>query len=557
MKKLICLLAAVLLVFGMACTKKAAEAPAMEPVEAPAATAEPAAQEPAVRPGPDKDLVILYTNDVHCGVDKALGYVSLATLKNALLEEGKYVALVDAGDFAQGETIGVVSKGGYLVDVMNAIGYDIAIPGNHEFDYGMDRFFELKDMANFPILSCNFMDLKANAPVLDAYKILEFGGVKVAFVGISTPQTITSSTPTYFQDDSGNWIYGFCQDETGDALYAAVQSAVDAAVSEGAQYVVAVGHCGIEANSSPWTSTEIIAATNGIDVFIDGHSHSVVESESVKNKDGKNVILTQTGTKLNNIGMLTIDTLGGCRTALVSDSDIHTVIGDIEDAYKEKVEEVVAHTDIDLTTKDPATGERLVRNNETNLGDLCADAYRTIGEADIGFVNGGGVRADIPAGDVTFDQIISVHPFGNMLCVIEATGQQVLDALEHGARNWPGENGGFLQGSGLTYEINGKVASTVETDENGMFKAVAGERRVQNVLVDGEPIDPAKTYTLAGHDYMLKNGGDGYAMFAGCTVLKDMVMADNQLLITYITENLGGTVGSDYAEPQGRITILD
>ena len=534
-------------------------APAAAPV-APVATEAPAPSE-APAPTLDMDRVILYTNDVHCGVDDAIGYAGLAAFKKQLENDGCYVALVDAGDAVQGAPIGTLSTGSYIIDIMNQLGYDAMIPGNHEFDYGMDRFFELKEQANFPIISANFMDLKTNAPVLDAYVMKEYNGVKVAFVGISTPKTITSSTPAYFQDENGEFIYGFGQDADGSTVYSMVQKAVDDARSAGAQYVVALSHLGITADCAPWMSTDVIANTNGIDIVLDGHSHSVIDCERVKNKDGEWVFLSSTGTKLNAIGMALIQTNGNVSTGLVSDytekdPDADAFIKDIQAKFDEVLKKVVAKTDVDLTITEPGSDVRIVRNAETNLGDLCADAYRAMSGADIAFVNGGGVRKSIPAGDITYEQILNVHPFGNSLCMVEATGQEILDALEMSVRSLPEENGGFLQVSGLTFEINTKTKSSVQLDENGLFVSVDGDRRVENVMVGDAPIDPAKTYTLACHDYLLKNAGDGYTMFQDNTILLDSIMLDNQVLINYITDTLGGVVGEEYADPYGQGRIV-
>ena len=505
-----------------------------------------------------KDIVILYTNDAHCGIEDGMGYQGLSAAKRALLAAGNKVLLVDNGDAVQGDTIGTLSKGEYIIDIMNKLGYDVATPGNHEFDYGMDQFNKLVEKADFDYISCNFVDKDGN-PVLKPYVIKEADGVKIAFVGISTPKTITTSTPTYFQDGNGNYIYGFMQDDTGEKLYAAVQSAVDAARKEGAKYVIAMAHLGIEADCQPWTSSDVIVNTSGIDVVLDGHSHSTIAGDIVKNKEGKDVILTSTGTKLANIGCLTITADGKLSTALINDDGMGDTIAEIKSGYEEIVNTVVASTKVELTVNDPVSGERMVRRQETNLGDLCADAYRAMSGADIAVVNGGGIRVSIPAGDITYGQIIAVHPFGNEMCVVEATGQQILDALEMGARNAPGECGGFLQVSGLTYEIDLNVEPTVEVNADGMFTGVSGEYRVKNVKVGDEPLDLAKTYTLASHNYMLKSAGDGMAMFQGCTLLQDSVMIDNQVLINYIVDVLGGVVGEDYADPygQGRITVIE
>ena len=525
---------------------------------APAETPAPTPAEETAYLGLDNDIVILYTNDVHCAVDDNLGYTGLATVKNALEAQGKHVVLVDNGDAVQGDTIGNLSNGEYIIDIMNEVGYDVATPGNHEFDYGMDQFFALTEQANFPYVSANFVDNDGNT-VLDPYVIKDVAGVKIAFVGISTPKTITTSTPKYFQDDNGNYIYAFQQDETGEKLYAAVQSAVDAARAEGAQFVIALAHLGIEEDCSPWTSSEVIVNTTGIDAVLDGHSHSMIQGEKVKNKDGAEVLLSSTETKLAYIGCLTIKDDGSMSTTLISDNGMKEFIGGIQEEFEELVNTVVASTDVDLIIKDPASGERIVRVTETNLGDLCADAYRAISGADVAIVNGGGVRADIPAGDITYGQIIAVHPFGNEMCVVECTGQEILDALELGCSKLPAESGGFLQVSGMTYTVDLNVESTVKLDENGMFVSVEGERRVKDVTIGGEPLDPEKTYTLASHNYKLKDCGDGYSMFADNVFLQDSVMIDNQVLINYIVDVLGGTVGEEYADPygQGRITIIE
>ena len=509
------------------------------------------------------DVVVLYVNDVHCGIDDNLGYQDLVTVKNAYERMGHKVLIVDNGDAIQGDVVGTLSKGEAIIDIMNESGFDVAVPGNHEFDYGMKRFLELSKKANFPYVSCNFTD-KDGKPVFDAYKIIEVEGKKLAFVGICTPKTITSSTPKYFMNDAGEYIYFFGQDETGEKLYGEVQAAVDAAKADGADYVIALAHLGTEEDCAPWTSSEVILNTTGIDVVLDGHSHSTWEEEHVKNKDGKDVILTSTGTKLVAIGVMTIAADGTIHTGLVNDkgedgNSVKAYINDIKAQNEELINQVVAHTDVELYITDPKTGERMVRSNETNLGDLCADAYRVLSGADVAFVNGGGVRNNIAAGDITYGDIIKVHPFGNMMCVVEATGEEIYEALEMSASKLPSEFGGFLQVSGMTFTIDLNVESPVVTDENKMFVKVDGEPRVKDIMIGDEPIDLNKTYTLACHDYKLKNMGDGYSMFADNVFLQDSVMLDNQVLMTYIIDVLGGNVGEDYKDPygQGRITIIE
>ncbi len=508
--------------------------------------------------------VILYTNDVHCGVSDNLGYVGLETVKNALINNGDDVLLIDNGDSIQGDTIGTLSKGDYIIDIMNDVGYDVATIGNHEFDYGMEQFFTLRNKADFPYISANFMN-RDGETVLDSYVIQDLGNYRIAFVGASTPKTITTSTPRYFQNETGEYIFSFCQDETGEKFYNAIQTAVDSARSKKVDFVIVMAHLGNEASCSPWTSSELIENTNGIDAVLDGHDHQAYDCILVKNKDGKEVPLSSTGTKLANIGCLTIRTDGKITTKLINDAGVQDAIRTINEEFDELINEVVATTKVDLTTMDAnATGTdgkpiRAIGIEETNLGDFCADAYRILSGADIGFINGGGIRSDIAAGSITYGNIISVHPFGNEICVVEVTGQQILDALEFGASKLPDENGAFLQVSGLTYTINMAVPSTVRTDADSMFTGVSGDYRVQDVKVGGDPLDLAKTYTVASHNYMLKDCGDGFSMFKDAKLVQDCVMIDNQVLINYITESLGGVVGDAYADPygEGRINIIN
>lgn len=575
---------------------------------------------------PDQEIIILYTNDVHCGVTDNIGYAGLALYEKQMKEETPYVALVDAGDAIQGAPIGTLSEGGDIVSIMNQVGYDFAIPGNHEFDYGMDRLLELSDQLNCGYYSCNFTDLRTGESVFESYKIMDFGQVQVAFVGATTPESFTKSTPKYFQDDSGNYIYGFCEDETGQALYSRIQETVDEARTAGADYVILVGHLGNAGITPRWASQAVVANTDGIDAVIDGHSHETVASTTLKNKDGEDVLLTQTGTKLADIGKMTIGTDGTITAELVDqvtggeagasytvqrgdslsriakrelgsynlwnviyeanrdqlsnpnvirpgqvltipgsqtaeggkaeDPQTAQFIADIEAQFQETLNTVLATTSVDLTVNDPATGERRVRSGETNLGDLTADAYRYVLGAEIGFSNGGGIRDSIAAGNITYNDTLRVFPFGNMGCVAEVTGQQIKDALEMGARNYPEENGALQQVSGLTYTIDSSIPSSVQLDDKRNFVAVTGPYRVTDIMVNGEPLDLNRTYTLASHNYLLKDGGDGMTMFAGCNIVKDEVMADVDLLSAYVRDNLGGVVGEEYANPAGQGRIL-
>ncbi len=524
--------------------------------------------------GLTRDVVVLYTSDVHCGIEKGFGYAGLAAVRDTLAQTC-HVLLVDNGDSIQGEAIGTTTRGEANLLLMNAVGYDLAIPGNHEFDYGMERFLELAEMAEFTYLSANFN--REGELVFAPWEIREFDGVKIAFVGLTTPKTLTSSAPKYFQNEDGEYIYDFMQDENGEKFYAAAQSAVDDARAAGADYVIVMCHLGNEADCQPWTYADLIANTNGIDVVLDGHSHDTEQVEML-NKDGETVLRAACGTKLANVGYLRIAKDGTLSTGLYSwhnavalpellglDNSVAAAVTAATAELNVKLKEVVARTAVDLRINDPVAKMEdgspvlIVRSAETNLGDLCADAYRALSGADVAVVNGGGIRADIKAGDITLGDIIAVHPFGNALCVVEVTGQQLLDALEMGVAALPGAKGGFLQVSGMCFEVHTYLPSSVTTDESGMFTGVAGEYRVKNVLIGGEALDLEKTYTLASTNYMVKSFGDGMAMFEGCTLLQDEVMLDNQLLIQYIVENLGGVIGEEYADPygQGRIVAVE
>ena len=520
---------------------------------------------------PEK-IIILHTNDVHCQIDQKknkdgivtnIGYAGVLAYKKEMenLHGINNVTLVDAGDAIQGGPIGTLSKGEYIVDIMNYVGYDVACPGNHEFDYGMENFLKLStetSKANY--ICCNFRDLEGN-PILSPYTLIKYGDLTIAYLGINTPESFTKSSPIYFQDENGNYIYDFAQGEKGQTLYKTVQKYVDEAIKEGANYVVAIGHLGDEGASEYWSSKSLIKNTYGIDIFIDGHSHEVY-SEILKNKKGKNVLLAQTGTKLQNLGKITINTKNKKITSefisnyKAQDEDAVNYIEGIKNKFSDVLQEVVAKSSVTLTTLDPTTHKRAIRNSETNLGDFCADAYRSIVGADIAFANGGGIRADIEEGNITYEEIINVHPFGNEICMIETTGQDILDALEIGACEYPIENGGFLQVSGLSYTIDPSIPSSVVFNERGQFVKVDGKYRVTEVIVGNEPLVLNKTYTLASHNYMIKNGGDGYTMFMDDKMIKDSVVIDNGALINYITENLNGVIGDEYKNPKGNGRII-
>ncbi len=525
----------------------------------------------------EAETVVLYTNDVHCAIDD---YSVLAAYRAELIAQGKNVVTVDAGDAIQGEVIGALTEGAAVVDIMNTVGYDYAVPGNHEFDYGMDVFLDIaQDKADYEYLSSNFWYLPSVSPVLSRYAVEDFGDYQVAFVGISTPETITKSTPEFFKGEGGNYIYGFPVYPgglTNEILYENIQQSVDAAVADGADIVVAVGHTGIAETTDGWKSTDIIANTNGIDYFIDAHSHETIESAVYKNKDNTDVVLTSTGTKFANFGVLTISD-GNASFELVNPDDVkvetlsadakaaHATVKEKIDGYKDEIAylyEAIGTSEAKLVTYN-ADKSWAVRMKETNAGDFVTDAYRAVTGADVAVANGGGVRGEVEIGDVSRKTLMDMNPFGNDMCVLEVTGQQLIDVLEHGARNCPEPLGGFFQVSGVTFEIHAYRESPVITDQLGDFIEIDEDmmRRVQNVYVGGEEVDLEKTYTLVGSKYVLTQGGDGLTMLEDATVVQaEGLPCDNEMLIKYFTETLDGVIPADkYGNPdgEGRITVIE
>ena len=507
--------------------------------------------------GDKSDVTILYTNDVHTYIDKQspkLTYAAIADLKQSYQNAGKDVLLVDAGDHVQGTAYGSMDEGASIIKLMNAAGYDVATPGNHEFDYGMDRAKAIMKEADFPYLSCNWVDLRTGLRVLPSVKVFVRGGRRIAFVGVTTPETFTKSTPAYFMDKAQRkYIYDIQGGEDGKKLYDAVQKAIDKAKLL-ADVVIGLGHLGVDPSSSPWTSEEVIAHTSGFDAFIDGHSHTVMENKQVQDASGKAVTLTQTGSYFANVGEMTIAADGTITTKLIPthegmDAGIAAMQTSWVNTVDDMLGEKIAVGDSDFYVSDPATGKRRIRSAETNLGDFVADGiYAYFNEVeklhcDLAIMNGGGIRADVPAGDWTFKTCKQVSPFGNVACLMSVTGKQIQDALEFAARfagEGGKENGGFLQVAGATYEIHTDIPNTVQTDEKNVWIGSAtGTPRVQNVKFYDKasgsylPLDPGATYALAGMNYTLRNLGDGFAMFDGAELIKDYVSEDYLVMATY------------------------
>lgn len=528
----------------------------------------------ACTPKTPQDFFIVYTNDVHSYIDNvqkneetgeyvpSLRLSKIAAKVQDLRDAGSDVLLVDAGDQIQGKTNATIDKGESIIRIMNAAGYDAATPGNHDFDYGIDHLKKIEGLADFTYLSCNFRDLENNIKPFASSKIFKAGNRKVAIIGISTPETITSSTPAFFQNDNGEFIYSIDGIKNCQELYDSVQKEIDKVRSK-ADYVIALGHIGIESyiEKNIASSTDIIQNTEGLDAFIDGHSHTVMECNPVKDKSGKTVILTQTGAFLNSFGVMKIAADGTITTELVKDysrTDEKTAELEIQliEKIKKELGKEIAVLKTELYVSNPEKPEqRLIRALEMNAGDFVADStYWFFNDSrkincDVAMVNGGGVRSNIKSGMVTYNDVKNVQPFGNMICLIEATGQQIKDCLEMGVTmtgvydyQWdaPAENGGFMHVAGLQYSVDAKIPSGIKLDENGMFAGVEGNYRVYDIKIYDrkskkyEPIDLSRKYNVGGINYILRKGGNGLSMFKGCDVIVDYAGLDCDVMCQYM-----------------------
>ena len=508
----------------------------------------------------EDEIIILYENDVHSAVE---GYSKLSALKKELKETYEHVGVVSSGDYIQGGNLAAISKGEYIVNLMNLVGYDAVTLGNHEFDYELVQLKYLVDLMNTKPVTCNFEKIGSTEQLFKPYEMVSYGDIDIAYIGITTPETMSSSSPKQFKNEQGEYIYTFHATD----LASVIQKTIDEVLSAGAEYVVALSHYGYDETGQIDDVTDLIKELSGLDVVLDAHSHSIIESMKVEDKDGQEVLLTSTGTKFEHIGKLTISS-NEIKSELIktaeyekTDSTIDEYLDKINAEFNEKAQEVIGSTEVDLiaTSED---GNRIVRTQETNLGNLCADAYRHIGGATIGIVNGGGVRKNIQKGEITFSEALEVFPFGNTLVVVEVSGQVIKDAIEMSISKYPAENGGFLQVSGLRYKINGSIPSSVVKDENGNFVYVKGTYRAYDIEVlnpetnEYEVLNLEKTYTVASHNFMLLSCGDGMTMFEGAKVIRNDGFLDMEVLMNYIKE-LKVIDEERYGNIDGRITFTE
>lgn len=541
---------------------------------------------PYVIPDVDGKVVILHTNDTH-GADldeegASFGMAGVAQLKKDFEAAGADVLLVSAGDSIMGKPLVSADQGKSAIEFMNAAGYDAMTVGNHELDFGIDNLKALAKDADFPILCADMTTEADGKTVFDSNKIFDLGGVKVGVFGLATPETLTKA--------DASKMPGITFPQT-DKLYAVAQAQVDELNKAGADLIVCLGHLGIDDESIGNRSIDVCEHVDGIDLFIDGHSHSTTADIIAKVGD-TNVVngakIVSTGTALANVGVVIYDQETGTLTdELVpaasytkTDADVAKLVDDRNTAVDKVYGEKIATTEVDLNgsrsggaATDPVTKAEMtfpegegVRTTETNLGDFAADAIlwqarQTLGEenVDAALTNGGGIREALAKGDISKKSLLAVFPFGNTVATIDVTGAQLLEALEAATCTTPEAIGAFPQVSGIEFTLNTGVPYVNGTQyANSTYYAPANPgSRVTISTVNGKAFDPAATYTIATNDFTAK-GGDTYGVFKIAGGWKDVGVSLEDALINYTTEELDGTItAGQYGEPAGRITIVD
>ena len=522
----------------------------------------------------NNDIVILHTNDVHCGVMDSIGYDGLMLYKKQLLQKYQNVILVDAGDHLQGGAIGLISNGEAIIDIMNKLEYDVVTLGNHEFDYGVSQLENCAKMLKCGYISCNYCLSKDKKSIYPGYKIIEKGNKKIAFIGISHPHTLSKSNLIKIKDENGKQFYDFLTENHNQKLFNRIQEQINEVKKEGADYVILLAHLGIGGDvSEENTSSGILKNLENIDAIIDGHTH-LVYSKTAPDKNGKNIPIVQTGSKLNYIGLLIIHSDGTITHENINnvfydsniksdslkikrgnkevwvDKEMYDYINEIENSFSEILNKVIGITYFDLNINN--IGQKLSRKDENSFCNLIADAFRYYGEADISIINSGSVRSDIKEGDITYKDIINAIPFSNDIYIKEITGQTILDALEFGVKSLPKLSPRFPQVSGITFNIDTSIKSSVIVDDDEMFVGVGGERRVYNVTINGKELDINKKYTISSSSFIL-GGGDGYSMFIPYEIKKTSFGIDNEIVLKYITDILNGVIPDKYKDAEGRI----
>ena len=525
------------------------------------------------------DIVIIHVNDVHCGLNDTIGYDGYKLYKDELKEKYKNIITVDAGDHVQGGTLGAISDGTAIIELMNKLEFDVAILGNHEFDYGIERLNQLGEDFKSNYTCANFCYRKNKTTIFDPYKIIEVDGKKVGFIGVLTPLTLSKTYLSSVLDDDGSQLYDFLTGNNTQELYDTVQSHIDyLRNNQSVDYVILLTHIGLEREQ--YTSDGLLSNLKNVTAIIDAHTHKVYNVTS-KDKDGKEIHITQTGTKLARVGLLILKKDGTITSENIAeipepanktnakqvlrsntnrwvDKETSDFINSLWDQYKEELGILLGHSDFDMIViiqSDESTLQEC-RFKECTLGNLVADAVKDIGNGEITIVNGGSVRNDMLKGNLTRGRVIDVLPWFNNIVQKQLTGQTILDALEFGVSKLPEISGGFPQVSGITFDVDSSINSTVQTDPSGMFVNVAGKRRVSNVKINGEDLNLSRIYNASLLEF-IAGGGDGYSMFAKYDITNESLVTDTDALCMYIQINLNGTIPEKYKSYQGRINIYN
>ncbi len=470
----------------------------------------------------EKELVILHFNDTHSrvksvekeGVITGVGFDRIAAYKQDLLKTNKNVLLLDAGDTLHGQPLATLSQGENVVKIINLMGMDAFTPGNHDFNYGFARLQELEKMMNYPIISANVMD-KSGKEVFKPYIIKEMDGLKVGIFGLSTPETAYKTNPKNVETL-----------DFGDTVEAA-KKAVAALQNEKVDVIIALTHLGLDQGDD--TSEEVVKAVDGIDVLIDGHSHTTLEEGRMVNE----TLIASTGEYDKAFGIVTIKVANGKVTSksaklmaaadtkdIVPNAEIVALLADINKGL-----DVILSEKIGTSTVMLDGARENARTGETNLGQLVADAMLDATGAEVAITNGGGIRASIEAGDITKNSVVTAFPFGNYLVTKEIKGKDIVAALEHGLSKYPEQNGGFPHIAGMTFTFN--TANEVGS-------------RVSDLMIGSVAADMDKSYLLVTNDFMAA-GGDDYSMFKPSPIVNEFAAFD-EILVNYIKKM--GTVST-------------
>ena len=525
------------------------------------------------------DIIILHLNDVHCGVNDTIGYDGFVLYRDELNKVYKNIISVDVGDHIQGGTMGAISEGSAIISIMNKVGFDVAILGNHEFDYGIEQLSKLEKNITSKYISSNFCYKKNKTSVFPAYKIIEKGGKKIAFIGVLTPLTFSKTYLLTLRDSNGEAIYDFLADNNAQDLYDRVQENVDKVKNEeGADYVILLTHIGMKVEQ--YTSDELLSKIKNVDAVLDGHTH-VIYNTTTKDENNNDIHISQTGTKLQSIGKLIIKNNGEISSEIIKvipepsdktnatqltrggktiwvNKDMNNFINDIWAEYEDELNINYGYSEYDLKIRPDGTSDShyiYCRYQECTVGNLVADSFKSVSNAEVAIVNGGGIRSNLKKGNLTRGQIMEASPFFNNIVVKRVSGQCILDALEFGVSKHPNSAGSFPQVSGISFDIDTSLNSTVETDSQGQFLNVKGKRKVSNVKINGEDLDLNRIYNVSLNEFVA-NGGDGYFMFTKYEVFYEPLYTDTDSLAYYIKINLNGRIPAEYKDFQGRINFV-